>query len=94
MHRALLLLRKIPKGKATTYKLLAEACGTSPRAIGSIMSGNKNPEKYPCYKVVRTDGNVGGYSSKGGCRRKAELLKKDGIEIVNGKIDKRYFWGF
>ena len=94
MHRALLLLKKIPKGKVTTYKLLAEKCNTSPRAIGKIMANNQDPIGCPCYKVVKSSGEIGGYSGKNGIKGKIKLLEKDGIKIINGKIDKKYFYKF
>ena len=97
MHRALLLLRKIPKGKVTTYKELARATKSSPRAIGSVMRYNKNPKRYPCYKVIKSDGSIGGYSgqTKGkNIRKKISLLTRDGIKIKNDKIDKKYFHYF
>ena len=43
MHKAILLLRKIPKGKVVTYKEMASVCKTSPRAIGRIMANNSDP---------------------------------------------------
>lgn len=97
MHLALVMLKKIPKGKVTTYGILAKACGSSPRAIGQIMKRNKYPEVYPCYKVICADGKIGGYAGKTKGRminEKIEKLRKDGIEIKNEKIDKRYFWRF
>ena len=93
----LLLLKKIPKGKVTTYGELAKECNTSPRAVGSIMRGNQHPEEYPCYKVVSASGNIGGYCGQTKGKMivtKINLLKKDGIEIKNGKIDKKYFYKF
>ena len=93
MHKALILLKEIPKGKVTSYKELAKACKTSPRAIGSIMRSNKHPDEYPCYKVVSASGGLGGYCgavSGKHIQKKINLLKKDGIEIKNGKIDKKY----
>lgn len=90
IHKALLLLRKIPRGKVTTYGSLAKACRSSPRAIGQVMRHNKYADTCPCYKVVRNDGSLGGYSGKTKgkeIQKKVALLKKDGIKIVDGKID-------
>ena len=83
----IMALRKIPKGKVTTYSELARFAGSPKacRAIGNIMNRNKEPEKYPCYKVVRADGRVGGYAK--GQEKKISLLRADGIEITDGKID-------
>lgn len=53
------MLRKIPKGKVVSYKTMAEYFSTSPRAIGKIMNCNNDPETFPCYKVVRSDGQIG-----------------------------------
>ncbi len=85
MHRAIELLKKIPRGKIITYKELARATGTHPRAIGAVMHSNKSPVEFPCYKVIMSDGRLGGYG--GGIKKKIKLLKKDGIILKNGKID-------
>lgn len=89
MHPAIKILKKIPKGKVTTYGAIAKVCGTSPRAVGSLMRCNQNPKEYPCYKVVKNTGEIGGYdgSEKKKIKKKILLLKKDGIEIRNGKVD-------
>ena len=94
MHKALLLLKNIPKGKVTTYGILAKLCKTSPRAIGAVMRTNPYPNECPCYKVVGSDGKLVGYSGKGGLRTKRKLLEKDGIKIANDRIDKIYFYKF
>ncbi len=83
------MLKKIPTGKVTTYGILARMLGIHPRAVGRLLSRNIMPEKIPCYRVVRSDGRIGGYS--GGIRKKILLLRKDGIEIKNRKINlKKY----
>lgn len=94
MHQAILLLRKIPKGKVATYRELARVCKTSPRAIGRIMAGNEHPKEYPCYKVVASNGELTGYSALGGVRTKEKLLLKDGIKLEKGRVPKEYFHGF
>ncbi|MBI2028579.1 MAG: MGMT family protein [Candidatus Levybacteria bacterium] len=94
MHKAVLMLKKIPKGKVVTYKELARVCHTSPRAIGRIMAGNPDPYNYPCYKVVASDGRLCGYSGDGGLKSKKKLLEKDGIKIRNGRVEKKYFYSF
>ena len=78
------LLLKIPEGKVTTYKILAERLGVHPRKIAKMLSKNQNPS-IPCYKVVYSNGKVGNYRF-GGRKKKIELLKKEGIGIENGKI--------
>ena len=94
MHKALSLLKKIPKGKVVSYSELSKICKTSPRAIGMIMKTNPYPENYPCYKVVGISGDLIGYSGKGGLKTKLKLLEKDRIKLVNGKADKKYFYKF
>ncbi len=78
-------LKEIPKGKVTTYKALAERFGIHQRTVARIMARNKRPEFYPCYKVVESNGRIGGYS--GGKSRKIALLRMDGIVVNKGKID-------
>lgn len=94
MHKAIKLLKKIPKGKVVTYKEMARVCQTSPRAIGRIMAGNQHPQEYPCYKVVASDGTLCGYSGQGGLLGKKKLLEGDGIRLTRDKVDISYFYTF
>ena len=88
-----LLLEKIPDGKITTYKILADKIGTHPRAVGRILGTNPYPVAVPCHRVVCSNGNIGGY--KFGVKKKIELLKKEGIEIKNRKTNvKKYLFRF
>lgn len=79
------LLKKIPKGKVTSYKEIANALGTKAyRAVGTAMNKNPNPVEVPCHRVVKTDGSLGGYAY--GKIKKIALLKEEGIEVKDGKI--------
>jgi len=47
------LLKKVPKGKVTTYKILAEKIGTKAyRAVGTSMNKNPFAPKVQCHRVV------------------------------------------
>jgi len=88
------LLKKVPEGKVTTYKEIARALHSKAyRAVGNAMNKNKDLKNIHCYKVVKSDGNVGGYAK--GVKKKIQLLKKERIKIKNGKIDLMKFgWKF
>jgi alkylated DNA nucleotide flippase Atl1 len=88
------LLLKIPKGKVTSYKEIARKLRIHPRVAGRLLGSNPDGKRYPCYKVVYADGRVGGYTNSKGVREKMKSLKKDGIEIKNGRINKKFFFYF
>ncbi|MFH8080392.1 MAG: MGMT family protein [Candidatus Aenigmatarchaeota archaeon] len=87
------LIKKIPRGKVTTYKEIARMCNTRAyRLIG--MACKKNPFKdVPYHRVVKSNGELGGYVF--GVEEKRRLLVEEGIEIVNGKINlKKHLFAF
>ena len=80
------LLKKVPKGKVTTYKALAEALGTKAyRAVGNAMNKNPDAPIVPCHRVINANGSLGGYAY--GLEKKIRLLKSEGIKIKNHKIN-------
>lgn len=86
-HLVYSLLKKVPKNKVTTYAELARAAGTHPRAVAVFMLTNKDPARIPCFRVVKSNGEIGMYSAPGGVKKKIKLLLMDGIEIEKGKVD-------
>ena len=80
------LCSKVPKGKVTTYKAIAEAMGTKAyRAVGQALNRNPYAPKVPCHRVISSDGSLGGFAT--GIKNKAKLLKKEGIKIKNSRIE-------
>lgn len=77
---------RIPLGKVTTYKQIAEAIGRpkSARAVGNALNRNPFAPKVPCHRVVRSDGVVGGFAS--GSEKKIQLLRKEGVIVEDSKI--------
>jgi len=79
------LLMLIPKGKVTTYKIIAEQLDTKAyQAVGNAMATNPNPIKVPCHRVVNSNGAIGNYAF--GIEKKIELLHSEGVGTENGKI--------
>ena len=80
------VLMKVPRGKVTTYKMIACALGKplSFRAVGSALGRNPNLDNVPCYRVIKSDGSIGGY--RGGILEKIRRLRADGINIKDGMI--------
>lgn len=83
-------IAKIPKGQTITYKELARRIGqpNSYRAVANAVGANPFPIKIPCHRVIRSDGKLGGYSGRGGIKKKRELLISEGVQVYG--IDKIY----
>ena len=70
-------LIKIPYGKTKTYGEIAKIVKTSPRYVGNVCGQNKHILIVPCHRVIRTDGSLGGFSSRGGLSLKKRLLNME-----------------
>ncbi len=81
-------LQKIPKGKVTTYKILAQKTGIkNPRTVGTIIHKNTDTKKYPCHRVVRSDGTIAEGYAFGGKNAQIEILKKESVNFKGKKVD-------
>ena len=88
-------LTTIPKGKVVTYKQVAESLGNKglARAVGNILHKNPDEHKYPCYKVLNSKGELAEAFVFGGKEIQKEKLEKDGITVIDNKVDlETYQW--
>ena len=67
-------LKKIKKGETKSYGEIAKKYKMSPRQVGKICSQNNLLIIIPCHRVIKTDGNLGGFTSLGGIKLKKKLL--------------------
>lgn len=88
------IVKRIPQGKVLSYGEVAGLAGYPKawRAVGNALNKSAPPAggrrtKIPCHRIIKSDGKIGGY--RYGAKRKASLLKKEGIMIKNGKITPR-----
>jgi methylated-DNA-protein-cysteine methyltransferase-like protein len=91
------VVRKIPKGRVTSYGAIAAFLGTklSARMVGWAMNaaGTAKP-KVPAQRVVNRNGILSGKHHFGTPTLMEELLKKDGVEVKDDTIVdfKKKFW--
>jgi len=80
------LVRQIPNGRISSYGAVAEALGDkiASRAVGHMMNQNPNADTMPCFRIVHSDGRLGGFGL--GINDKIKRLKEDKIYVENGKI--------
>ncbi len=78
------IVKKVPKGKTTTYKAIAEKLKSSPRAVGQALKRNPFAPIVPCHRVIHADGRIGGYSGNNprNIKKKIEMLKKEGVILT------------
>ena len=90
--KILLLVSYIPPGKVITYKELARAAGTPKgcRAVGNSLNKNPWAPSIPCHRVVKSNGEVGGFAH--GQKKKMEYLSSEGVDIQRGKITSPEFF--
>ncbi len=80
------LVRQIPPGRVSTYGAVAKALGTIQyaRTIGVFMHNNPDADTMPCFKIVKSDGGLGGFGC--GIEDKIRRLEEDNISVKDGKI--------
>jgi len=75
-------LLKIPTSTLCTYAQIAETVGRpkATRAVGSAIGANPAAFLIPCHRVVRGDGDIGGF--KWGQERKFALIERETKEYA------------
>ncbi|MCD4771493.1 MGMT family protein [archaeon] len=79
------VLRKVPRGRVTTYGEIARVLGSKGfRAVGNAMNKNPYAPSVPCHRVVGAGGKIGGFAL--GAKKKVEMLKVEGVEVRDGRV--------
>lgn len=77
---------RIPKGKVSTYRRIAQKIGRprAYRAVGNALHKNPLAPTVPCHRVVRSDGGFGGEEKGANSRRRR--LEKEGVLMKSGRV--------
>ena len=79
------IISSIPKGKVSTYGLIAEAVRHEKacRAVGNVLHSNICPETIPCHRVVTSKGRISSAYRFGGLVAQRAKLQEEGIKFKN-----------
>jgi methylated-DNA-protein-cysteine methyltransferase-like protein len=91
------IVRKIPKGKVTSYGAIADAIGarTTARMVGWAMNASHTAKpKVPAHRVVNRNGLLTGRHHFASPTLMQELLESEKIEIKDNQIInfENHFW--
>ena len=83
------VVRRIPKGKVTSYGRVAQMLGApnAARAVGYALRALKDKREDPAYnnvpwqRVVNSQGRISIVNRDAGPHRQAELLRAEGVEV-------------
>jgi methylated-DNA-[protein]-cysteine S-methyltransferase len=94
-RRVLCAEHGIPRGKVSTYAMIAWYLGNAKaaRAVGTALANNPFPFIIPCHRAIRSDGTLGGY--QGGINMKRILLEMEGVPFNSqGRVvrEKSFFY--
>tara|TARA_Y100000590_G_C15734781_1_gene1018187 strand:+ start:3804 stop:4220 length:417 start_codon:yes stop_codon:yes gene_type:complete len=68
-------LKKIKIGQTKSYGAIAKKYKLSARHVGKICSQNQLLLLVPCHRVIKTNGDLGGFTSIGGIKLKKKLIE-------------------
>jgi len=92
-HKVYEATKQIPKGKISTYKLIAIAIGKPDAsiAVGTALSKNPFAPVVPCHRVIASSYSIGGFFGTKDImstqvKNKIKLLTKEGIEFDGNVI--------
>ena len=89
------VVKQIPEGSVATYGQVASLAGNRrwARVVGYALHVNPDPAHIPCHRVVNREGRVSEAFAFGGGNRQVELLIKEGVEVIDKKVDlTKYQW--
>ncbi|MFB6343255.1 MGMT family protein [Saccharicrinis sp. FJH62] len=91
------IVRQIPPGRVTSYGAIARCLGTKSgaRMVGWAMNASHSTENWvPAHRVVNRNGMLSGKHHFGGSTVMEDLLKSEGIDVVNDQIVdfRKHFW--
>lgn len=82
-------VRTIPRGRVATYAQVAAMVGNPRlcRVVGNALHLNPYFGEVPCHRVVNAKGELAGKFAFGGAEVQADMLRAEGVEVVDDRVD-------
>jgi methylated-DNA-protein-cysteine methyltransferase related protein len=91
--RIIAAVRRIPRGRVSTYGDIARVAGLPRRArlVGTVL--RQTSAKLPWYRVINASGRSSLPEGSDAQRRQCKLLEAEGVEVRRGRVAlSRYGW--
>lgn len=87
-EKAYTIAKQIPKGRVTTYGLIAKKIGDprAARVVGWAMNASHNREDIPAHRVVNRNGLLSGKNHFATQNMMQKKLEQEGIKVKNNQI--------
>lgn len=92
----LAVVRRIPRGRVTTYGAVAARAGLprQARLVGKVLGGLEGDSGVPWQRVVAAGGRIAFPAGSDARERQIARLLADGVDAARGRVDlTRYGWG-
>ena len=88
-QRIYAVVRRIPKGRVATYGQVAELAGLGghARQVGYALHAMATDEPLPWHRVINARGEVSPRKLPGSDGLQRELLEREGVVFVRGRVD-------
>lgn len=89
------LIKSVPRGKVVTYGDIARLAGHSrgARGVGWLLHSCTISHNLPWQRVLKSGGVLSFPDGSPHYLRQKELLEKEGIVIINGRVDLKNILG-
>jgi methylated-DNA-protein-cysteine methyltransferase related protein len=90
------VVRRIPRGRVTTYGAVAARAGLPRRArlVGKVLAGLGDDSAVPWHRVIASGGRIAFPDGSPSRARQIALLMEEGVDAARGRVNlARYGWG-
>jgi methylated-DNA-protein-cysteine methyltransferase-like protein len=89
------VVARVPRGKVTTYGVVAERAGWPGRArlVGRVLAKLPKGSRLPWHRVVAAGGRIAFPDGSEARAEQVRRLEKEGVGTTNGRVDlRRHGW--